>query len=193
MKRLRKRALAEGWLPSVTEMKSSERRIKIGEATVEIDGNLLRVKGPKGVVEKRFKEKSIKILREGNDLVIMADDAKRKRKRVMCTVASVIRGMFKGATHGYEYRLKICSSHFPMNVSLSGKELTIKNFLGEKSPRILKIKDNVDIKLEKEFIVLTGIDKEKVGQAAADIEQKSSIRDKDRRVFMDGIYIVSKG
>lgn len=174
-------------------MKIIEKRINLGEASAEILGNLLVVKGKKGIVEKKFKEKIIKIAKEGNQIVIKADNEKRKCKRIMCTAAAHIKNMINGVTNGYEYKLKICSSHFPMNVSISGNELIVKNFLGEKNPRICKIKDGVDIKLEKDIITLSGVDKEKVGQAAADIEQKISIRDKDRRIFMDGIYIISKG
>jgi large subunit ribosomal protein L6 len=174
-------------------MKSTERKIKLKDVTAEVAGSLVRIKGPKGAVERRFKEKSIVISKEGDFIVIKALNSKRKCKRVMSTTTAHIKNMIKGASEGYEYRLKICSSHFPMNVSVSGKDIIVKNFLGEKNPRICKIRGDVGIKLERDSITLTGIDKETVGQAAADLEQKISIRNKDRRIFMDGIYIVSKG
>ena len=173
-------------------MKSNERTIGLEGTTAEVKGTLVKIKGPKGTSEKHFKEKSIKITSDSKNITIHAGNEKRNCKRVMCTTAAHIKGMVKGVTHGYEYKLKICSSHFPMNVSLNGRELVVKNYLGEKSPRICKIKDNVNIKLEKDIITITGSDKELVGQAAADIEKKVCIRNKDRRIFMDGIYITSK-
>ena len=174
-------------------MKSDERKISLEGTSAEIAGNLVRIKGPKGTNERRFKEKSISISSNGKEISVKAADEKRKCKRIMCSVAAHLKGMVKGAKEGYEYKMKICSSHFPMNVSVSGKEITVKNFLGEKSPRVCRISGDVAIKMEKDVLTLSGIDKEDVGQAAANIEQKISIRNKDRRIFMDGIYITSKG
>lgn len=174
-------------------MKSNERTIGLEGTTAEVKGTIVKVKGAKGTSEKFFKEKSIKITTDGKNIIVHAENDKRNCKRVMCTTAAHIKGMITGVNKGYEYKLKICSSHFPMNVTLNGRELVVKNYLGEKSPRVLKIKDNVNIKLEKDIITLTGSDKEWVGQAAADIEKKICIRNKDRRIFMDGIYITSKG
>jgi len=54
--------------------------------------------------------------------------------------------MIRGVTEGYTYKLKICSGHFPMNVSLKGDVLEIKNFIGESVPRKLKIKEGSEEK-----------------------------------------------
>ncbi len=174
-------------------MKSLERKIELGDVKAEVDGNKIKLTGPKGAVEKKIMEKSIKIEKRGNDIVISAFKPNRNSKRTMETAKAHIKNMINGVKNGYEYRLKICSTHFPINVSVSGKEVVIKNFLGEKSPRICKIGNDVNAKLEKDVIILTGIDKEKVGQAAADLEQTTRISNRDRRIFMDGIYITSKG
>ena len=45
----------------------------------------------------------------------------------------------------------------------------------------------------KNDVIVKGIDKEKVGQTAANIERSCRIKNRDRRVFQDGIYITSKG
>jgi len=100
--------------------------------------------------------------------------------------------MIKGVTEGIIYKLKICSSHFPMNVTVSTKEVSVKNFLGEKIPRIAKIIEGVTVKIDGTDLIVEGIDKEKVAQTAANIEQVCRITDKDRRKFMDGIFITSK-
>jgi len=174
-------------------MKTIERKIELEGVKAEIEGNLIRITGPKGTVERKITDKSIKISKEDNVIIITAMNPKRKCKRMMETMRAHIKNMIKGVKEGYEYKLKICSTHFPINVSISGKDVIIKNFLGEKHPRVCKIKYDVDVKLEKDFIIISGIDKEKVGQAAADLEQTTRITNRDRRVFMDGIYIVSKG
>ena len=74
-------------------MKSKERKIALGAATAEIDGNTLKVKGPKGTVEKAFLEKSISIIPGNKEIIVRAANDKRKCKRIMCTVASKIKGL----------------------------------------------------------------------------------------------------
>jgi large subunit ribosomal protein L6 len=54
-------------------------------------------------------------------------------------------------------------------------------------------KENVKIEIKGEFLTITSIDKEKVGQTAANIERATKVKNKDIRVFQDGIYIVKRG
>ena len=95
----------------------------------------------------------------------------------------------KGANEGFVYRMKICSGHFPMNVSNTKEEFSVKNFLGEKVPRVLKIKPGVDVKIEGDAVIVESNSKELAGQTAANIEKLTKIKNRDLRVFQDGIYI----
>lgn len=173
-------------------MKTLERKIKLEDTSAQVDNNTLKITGPKGTIERNFREKSIEIKIEDKKVVVKALSPNRNTKRIMNTTKAHIQNMVKGVKEGYEYRLKICSGHFPMNVAIQGKDITIKNFIGEKNPRKYKVKGDVELKMNKELITVTGIDKEVVGQAAANIEKLTRIREKDRRIFMDGIYIISK-
>ncbi len=173
-------------------MKTTEKLVDLEDTTAEISGKVVKITGPKGTIERNFREKLVEISKGDGKLVIKASDSKRNAKRMMNTTCSHLRNMITGVKEGYEYQLKVCSGHFPMNVSVSGKEVNIKNFIGEKKERVCKVKQNVELKLEKDIIKVIGIDKEQVGQAAAEIEKTTKIRNKDRRVFMDGIYIISK-
>jgi large subunit ribosomal protein L6 len=65
--------------------------------------------------------------------------------------------------------------------------------LGERVPRVAKIVGKTQVKVEGSDLIVTGINIEEVGQTAANIEQACRIVGYDRRKFMDGIYIVSKG
>ena len=67
--------------------------------------------------------------------------------------------------------MKICSGHFPMNVAYNDGRITVKNFLGEKTPREIKITPDVQVKIEGDKILIEGTDKEAVGQAAGSIER----------------------
>ena len=82
--------------------------------------------------------------------------------------------------------------HFPITTKIEGNEFIIKNFLGERKDRKAKILPGVEVKVDGEMITLEGSDKEKTGQTAANIEQATKVRNKDRRIFQDGIFMLEK-
>ncbi len=162
---------------------------------ITVDGLTVTVKGPKGTLTREFKTKEeVHIDKEGNRIKIWALFPRRKTKAMIGTIRAHINNMITGVTKGYVYKLRIHYRHFPMNVSVEGNKVVIKNFLGEKHPRYADILDGVTVKVKgKEEIIVEGIDKERVGQTAANIEQATIVKKKDPRVFVDGIYIVEKG
>ncbi|EQD49318.1 50S ribosomal protein L6P, partial [mine drainage metagenome] len=91
-----------------------------------------------------------------------------------------------------EARMKIVAAHFPMKVQAKEGEIQIENFLGEKYPRTAPLVAGVTATVEGEFVILTGLDIERVGQSAANIERATRIRNYDPRVFQDGIYLVQR-
>jgi large subunit ribosomal protein L6 len=157
-----------------------------------VNKGIVKIKGPKGEVEKNLLSKTVDIKKEENKIIIVAENATKREKTLIGTFKAHLKNMIKGVTHGYTCRLKICSGHFPMNVSISNNELIIKNFLGEKVPRTVKLSKDVQVKIDGQEITVTGIDKEKVGQNAANIEQLCRVTNRDRRIFQDGIYIKGK-
>lgn len=162
------------------------------EVEVNLERNMITIKGEKGENKRRFNTKKIIFEKNGNKVRIGSNIATKKEKRMINTIVSHIKNMIKGVKEGYEYKLKIANSHFPMNVEIKGNEAIIKNFLGEKIPRKLKILGNVDVEIDKDIITVSSFDKELAGQTAANFEKATRIRMKDRRVFQDGIFITSK-
>lgn len=110
------------------------------------------------------------------------------------TIAAHIRNMIDGVMRGFQYKLQVCSVHFPISVSLdaSKKFVVIKNFIGETKERKSEILENVDVKVESDIITVKSIDKEAASHTAANIEMATRIRAKDRRVFQDGIFLTEK-
>ena len=160
--------------------------------TVSRDGTHVVVTGPKGTLTRdmRFPGITIEI---GDDMVTVSTDVMRKRVVAMVgTLASHIRNMCKGVNEGYEYRMKVVFSHFPIQLKLQGSTLVIDNFLGEKQSRFARIEPGVNAQVGNDAVTLSGIDKEKVGNSAANIEHATRIRNRDPRVFQDGIYIVER-
>lgn len=161
---------------------------------IEIVNKKIRVSGPKGDIERDFSfAYNVLIKLENGKVVLETFFANRKQKAVFYAIASHIENMIIGVTKGWRYKLKIVSTHFPVTVKVSGNEVLIENFLGEKAPRRAKILEGVKVKVEGKDVIVEGIDIEKVAQTAANIEKATRIRDKDRRVFVDGIYIYESG
>jgi len=161
---------------------------------VEIEGNTVRVKGPKGELARTMPRTSGVIMRkEDNKVVVEAFFANARKRALVGTIAAHIRNMIRGVTKGYRYKLKIIYSHFPVKVKVEGDKVVISNFLGEKAPRIAQIMPGVTVKVKGSDVIVEGIDIEAVGQTAANIELATKITEFDRRKFMDGIYIYEKG
>jgi len=168
-------------------------QIEIPEGVeANLEGNKLIVKGEKGENEREFKIGKIDFQKKDNLIILRDKKATKKEKKIINTVASHIRNMLKGVKENFEYKLKICSSHFPITVDIQDNEATVKNFLGEKIPRKVKIPKNVEVNIDREIITITSNDKESAGQAAANFEKATKIRNKDRRIFQDGIFITNK-
>ena len=95
-------------------------------------------------------------------------------------------------TAGWEYKMEVFYSHFPMQVRSEGGDVVIENFLGEKAERRTTIHGDTNVSVDGEQLTLAGPNKEDVGQTAADIEQLTKVKGKDTRVFQDGVYITEK-
>ena len=174
-------------IPKLTE------NIEILEGVqVDATGMTIKVKGTKGEIERTFMFPKIKSKVDGNKLVLTVLNATKREKMQMGTFKAHVINMIKGVVEGHKYKLKICSGHFPMNVSINGDIFTIKNVLGEKIPRTVKIKEGATVKIEGTEVTVESVDIENAGQVAADIEQLTRITNRDIRIFQDGIYIVFK-
>jgi large subunit ribosomal protein L6 len=172
---------------------SIKKEIEVPEGvTVNIDGKLLSVKGTQGENQRHFSYPTISLSYENNKIFISAEKASKREKRMIGTYEAHINNMIKGVQGKFAYTLKICSGHFPMNVTVSGNELTIKNFLGEKHPRKISFPDKVSVKVNGTDVEIESCCKELAGQIAAKIEQLCRITDKDIRIFQDGLYITKK-
>lgn len=158
----------------------------------KVEDKRIIVKGEKGEVEKNFRDPKVKLKVEGREIAFYSKVFTKREKKLLGTYKAHLRNMFKGVLEGHIYKLKICSGHFPMNVSLSGDNFEVKNFFGEKIPRTMRIREGVKGKVEGEYIVLEGVDKERVAQTAAAMERLTSRASFDKRIFQDGIYIVDK-
>jgi len=172
-----------------------EKEIIIPEnTTAEVDKKTVKIAGEKGKLEKRFKYFfDIKIEKKDNKIIVSSSSERKKIKAMIGTIAAHIRNMIKGVKQGYNYKLAIIYSHFPINVKVEGNKIMITNFLGEKTPRKAKILGDTKIEVKGQEVIVSGPSKEDTGQTAANIETACRLNKYDRRIFQDGIYIQEKG
>ena len=169
------------------------KEIKIPEGVeIEIEGSTINVKGSEGGNKRRFNLGKLKLEIKGRGILIGYKLSTKKEKRVMNTIAAHIKNMIKGVQAKFEYKLKICFSHFPITVNIDGRKAIIKNFLGEKIARKAEIPENVEVEVKGDTIIIKSTNKELAGQAAANFERATKITNRDRRIFQDGIYIINK-
>ncbi|MDV0446722.1 50S ribosomal protein L6 [Methanosarcinaceae archaeon Ag5] len=161
--------------------------------TITYDKHIMTVKGPKGENVREFYYPGINITINGAEITVDSENPKKQFKAMVGTYASHIENMIHGVTEGFEYKMTIVYSHFPMQTKVNGKTFVISNFLGEKKSRVAKIVgEKTTVKISGNSVVVSGICKEEVGQTTANIEQKTKIKRFDPRVFQDGIYVVDK-
>jgi len=151
---------------------------------VSAEGSKVTVSGAKGSLVRDFGHPDVKITVKGDEITVEGPLV------MVNTTESHLRNMAKGVTDGYAKKLKILFSHFPVSVEVKGKEMLIKNFLGEKQPRRAKIMGATKVEAKGTEVNLSGASKDDVGQTFANIKSATKIRNRDSRVFQDGFYEV---
>ena len=137
--------------------------------TVEIaENNLVTVKGPKGTLERQLPAE-MEIKAEGAVITVSRPNDLKRMKSLHGLTRTLIHNMVVGVTEGYKKTLQINGVGY--RAQKSGKVLTL--FLGYSHPIELTDPEGIESKCENQnTIVITGIDKEKVGQFAAEIRSK---------------------
>ena len=154
-----------------------------------MSGSAVTVIGPKGTLTRDFAHTRMNILLSGNEITISSPQKGKRLAALVGTVAAHIKNMFKGVTTGHTYHMKVAYAHFPITVKVAGKQVMIENFMGERSKRVANIVGNVKVIVQGDEITLECIDKEALGQTAANIHFATHVKKMDPRVFQDGVYV----
>ena len=136
--------------------------------TVEIaENNKVTVKGPKGTLERELPtEMSIKL--EGEEVVVTRPNDLKKMKSLHGLTRSLIANMITGVSEGYEKKLEINGVGY--RAQKKGKEITFN--LGFSHPVVMTDPEGIETEMDgQNIIIVKGIDKEKVGQYAAEIRE----------------------
>jgi large subunit ribosomal protein L6 len=189
---------SEAEVTDVVAKKEHWGEIEIPEGIdVKVDKGIVEVRGSLGTVVKDLSKVPIDIFVEDKKIRFRIYMKGKKGASLINTISSKFRNLFIGVEKGYTYKMKVFYIHFPITVEVSGDEVLIKNFTGERGYRRAKIMPGVNVKVKKRGteseIILTGMDKDAISQTAANIYLSCKIKRKDPRVFLDGIYLYYKG
>ena len=137
--------------------------------TVEIaENNKVTVKGPKGTLE-RVLPSEMDIKMEGSEIVVSRPNDLKKMKSLHGLTRTLINNMVIGVTEGYEKKLEVNGVGY--RAQKQGKKLVLS--LGYSHPVEMEDPEGLETVLDgQNIIVVKGIDKEKVGQYAAEIRAK---------------------
>ena len=136
--------------------------------TVDIaENNKVTVKGPKGTLE-RVLPSEMEIKMEDGQVVVTRPNDLKKMKSLHGLTRTLINNMVVGVTNGYEKVLEINGVGY--RAAKSGKKLTLS--LGYSHPVEMEDPEGLESKVDGNKITISGIDKEKVGQYAAEIIDK---------------------
>ena len=168
---------------STSELLSESVKLPEG-VKAQLEGSSLVLSGKAGKVVRSFDPRKIKLEAKGNEVVIQSTSV-----GMLNTYRTHVTNMAKGAGEGYSVLMKTVHSHFPMSFEVKGRELLVKNFLGEKKPRHVPIAGEVKVEAKGQEVRITGASKDDVGQTVANVKTALRIRKRDSRVFQDGLYV----
>jgi len=176
-----------------------ENQIEVPEdLKIQVKNKTVTIEGPKGTLTKSFDNVDFDISKKGNKVNIKAYYINKKRKAATLAVVGHINNMIKGTLEGYVYKSKIIFSHFPITVEPDNnkKLITIKNLYGGRKHLIVPIVgEDTKVSVDKDDVIVEGINKEAVGQTTANMQEICRLRGKRRKdpeTFMDGVWLWDK-
>ena len=149
---------------------------RIGRHPVEVpagvevkiaENNVVTVKGPKGTLEKALPTEMSITMEDGHVVVTRPNDLK-KMKSLHGLTRTLIQNMVTGVSQGYEKTLEVNGVGY--RAQKQGKKLVLS--LGYSHPVEMEDPEGLESAVDGNKIVVKGIDKEKVGQYAAEIRDK---------------------
>ena len=136
--------------------------------TVDIaENNKVTITGPKGTLE-RVLPAEMEIKKDGEEIIVSRPNDLKKMKSLHGLTRTLINNMVIGVTDGYTKELDVNGVVY--RAQKSGKVLTLH--LGYSHPVEMEDPEGLESKVDGNKIVISGIDKEKVGQYAAEIRDK---------------------
>ncbi len=172
-----------------------EKDIELPEdVTITVKDHIVTVEGAKGKLIRDFSDFNVELKKTKTKINVKAYFINKKKKAKALAVVGYIQNMIKGVTEGYVYKSKIVFSHFPITVEPDNKNRTvaIKNLYGgRKQINVPIVGEETTVKVDKDDVIIEGIDKQAVGQTTANMQEACRLRGKRRKdpeTFLDGVW-----
>ena len=136
--------------------------------TVTINGNEVKVKGPKGELDRTFSD-LVTISQKGEEILVARNDETTESNAQQGLTRTLIHNMVVGVSEGFEKKLELTGVGY--RAQLKGKDLDLS--LGYSHPVIYACPENISFEVpDNTHITVKGISKEQVGQVAAEVRAK---------------------
>jgi large subunit ribosomal protein L6 len=157
-----------------------------------VNHKILHVQGPLGKTRKAFKKIPVDLQIEGKNVVLKSVGVRKRDYAIFKTAESIINTLFKGVQTGYTFKMKVVYAHFPITVKIKDGYIHVENFQGERAARTSKIFGETKVVSKGDDIIITGPVLTDVSQTAGSLQQNTKVKNKDHRVFLDGVYLFEK-
>ncbi|EKE14477.1 MAG: 50S ribosomal protein L6 [uncultured bacterium] len=140
--------------------------------TVEINDSVVKVKGPKGELIQNI-HPHVKVAKDGDEFLrIFVKNSNQKDDRALWGLfGALIKNMIEGVVKGFEKKLEFHGVGF--KVAVAGNKMTLN--VGFSHPVEFTIPQGIEAKVEKNVITIFGIDKQLVGETAAQVKRVKKV------------------
>ena len=159
---------------------------------ISVSHKILHVQGPLGKTRKNFKKIPVDLVVEGKNVIIRSLGTRKRDYAIFKTAESLVNTLIKGIQTGYTFKMKIVYAHFPITVKVKDGYIHVENFQGERAARVSRIFGDTKVIPKGDDVLITGSVLTDVSQTAGALQQNTKVKNKDHRVFLDGLYLYEK-
>ncbi|MFH1291583.1 MAG: 50S ribosomal protein L6 [bacterium] len=137
------------------------------DVTIEVKKDFLVVKGPRGELKQKLHPAVSVVIKDDQASVEVKNQGETRQRALWGTFSSILGNMIEGVSNGFKKQLEINGVGYKVN--MKGKDLALE--LGFSHPVEVKSKPDINFSVEKNVITIEGIDKQLVGEIAANIRK----------------------